>query len=194
MILPRLSSDFPDDRGDADDGFSARWLANSALDQDPSWIAGTVSQFAARRRVSAQSELFARGDPARFYYLLLSGELLLYLPAARSSAKRGKSAVRFVATDELLIASLDGQHMADCTATRDSIVLCIDRCRLERSAFLDSVLWRLICRVHAYEIEWLLQSTFPDDVTARHDRLEQPEIEFVAELPSRGRRNEGTAS
>ncbi len=170
---------------------SSVWSAES--EQDTSWLVTALGPFATRRQLAARSDLFAIGDPAPCYYLLLSGELLMHRPRRPSMAGRAKAAVRLVYPDELFIFDGGGTRLANGSAISDCILLRIDRRRMERLAVLDPVLRGVLHRLHANEIEWFLQSIGAGDGRARHDRRDQPETEFVAD-PASGQWQQSTAS
>ena len=167
------------------------WSAES--ERDSSWLVTALGPVATGRQVAARSELFAIGDPAPCFYLLLSGELLIHRRRTPSMAGRAKAAIRLVSPDELFIFDCDGKHLADCSAISDCILLRIDRRRMERLAALDPVLRGVLHRLHANEIEWFLQTLGAYDGRAQHDQPDQSETEFVAD-PTSGQWQQSTAS
>ncbi len=81
----------------------------------------------------------------------------------------------------MLIYDCAGTHVAGCHATRASIVLAVDRRRLELAAMLDPVLAGVLRSVHAGELGMILRSlgvdapTSPahhrgDELSARRER------------------------
>ena len=165
-------------------GGRARRVWSAEPERDTNWLVAALGAVATRRQVSARSELFAIGDPAPSFYLLLSGELLIHRRRTPSMVGRGKTAIRLVFPDELFIFDCDGKHLADCSAISDCILLRIDRRRMERLAALDRVLRGVLHRLHANEIEWFLQSMGAYDGKPQHDQLDRPETKSVADPTS----------
>ena len=125
-----------------------------------------IQRSAVRRTVHAQHELFADGDPARWYYLVDDGRLL-----ASRRRKAGKLAIRFLTSDDLFILDCNGTHAASCHAVVDSVVLVIERGRLDRLSRRDPALARVLANAHANDLEMILETLSPGPATAD---LEQP--------------------
>lgn len=176
-----------------EDGLAGR-LVKPKPEQRTNFLTNALGGIAARRRIPAHSELFAAGDEACSYYVLLSGAMLVHRPGTPSLAGRGKAAIRFLSTDEPFIFDCDGRHVAHCVAVSGCDLLRIDRRRLERLAVTDLVLRGILNRVHANEIQWFLQAPSPYEGVAQDDQPDPNEMEFVTDLPARRRQHEGTAS
>ncbi len=126
--------------------------------QDRSWMSSVLGSFARRRSISARSGLFSEEDPAPYYYFVQTGEFLVHRRIERLRMGRPKAAVRLVSEDDLFIFDCDGVHVANCDAVVESVVLCIERQRLEQLAALDPVLRRMLTAVHETELRFILRA------------------------------------
>ncbi len=145
------------------------------------WLGLLLAPFGVKRRIGAQTCLFSVGDKATNYYLVESGQLLLH-----RHPRHGDPAIRLAEHGALLIFDCDGSHVADCHATRDSVVLAIDRLRFETQAELDTALKGVLNRVHADELGMILESL---GVECPRQPIEARAVpaSFPARLMSRGR-------
>jgi CRP-like cAMP-binding protein len=125
---------------------------------------------AVRLRLAPQAALFQVGEAANRYYIVEWGSLLVH-----RRPFRGRPAVTFAKPGSLLIYDCAGTHVADCHATRASIVLAIDRRRLELSAMLDPVIAGALRSVHANELGMILRS-LGVQVPARQERHRADEL------------------
>ncbi len=138
---------------------------------DTNWLFSALAPLATRRNVAARRALFAAGNPALGFYLVVSGKLMVHRRIAGATSGQPRTVVRSAERGDLLIYDCDGTHVADCDALEDSVVLWIDRRRFERQAALDPVLQRAGNAVHASELEWILHSLGPGRGCARHEKL-----------------------
>ncbi|MDX2156176.1 MAG: cyclic nucleotide-binding domain-containing protein [Hyphomicrobiaceae bacterium] len=116
------------------------------------WLVGRLYPMSVRRHLAARMSLFEPGDPARHYYLVESGKLLIHC------ACPGRKSAEHIARDgALLIYDCDGTHVVSCQAVDATTVLAISRDRLERAAQRDALLAGTIRSVHASEIEMILK-------------------------------------
>lgn len=108
-------------------------------------LGDAVERMSVPRRLARGMRLFARGDLASNYYLVESGALLV--------GSRGfVGPVRRLEPGELFIYECNHAHVANCEATVDSIVHCIDRGRLERLAVRTPELKGALHLVHSTEL------------------------------------------
>ena len=118
------------------------------------WLMKLGAPTVGRRVVATQRALFDAGDTANFYYLVVSGELLVH----RRQRPRSKPGIRFMRRGDLLIYDCDGRHAASCHATIDSVVMPIERRWLNNVAGCNTALAGLLRSVHAAELELILGS------------------------------------
>lgn len=130
--------------------------------RDLGWMFPAMAQLAHRQFVPAETVLFSEGDAARHYSLVVSGEFL----AVRGRLP-SRPIVRFLRSGDLVLGDCDGRHIASCYAVSDSIVLRIERQRLDQLSALDPALTRILRSVHAADLEMLLQSPGNPDLRRR---------------------------
>ena len=135
---------------------------------DNSWLLHALAPFATRRAIAAQTELFANGEPARSYYLVLSGKLIVHRKLVYTTATGSRSVVRLVTPGDLFIFDTDGVHVANCDAIADSLLLRVDRRSFELQATLDPLLMGVRNAVHAGELEFILQGLGGQSGSSRH--------------------------
>lgn len=122
------------------------------------WLEQALMQYASRRAVAARTELFSRGDQAKAYFLVVSGELLV---CSRRVGTR--TVIRLLQAGDLFIHECDGVHAAECSAVRDSSVLRIDRRRFDSLCRIDPWLRDIRTALHSTELEFLLAGPGPID-------------------------------
>jgi len=159
---PRLAADQDDQPA------AACWETDGANDAD--LVMGAIGAITRRCGIAARCPLFMVGDPAPDYYLVQSGGFIVRRALARSGPRDARTAVRFVAPNELFIFDRAGAHVADCDAMVDSVVLRIDRQRFKQQAMLDPALGALRSAVHADELGWFLQTPVPGQRNGEEDQ------------------------
>jgi len=133
---------------------SSKTISNERRD----WMTELLSPIGVRRRIAAQSSLFNAGDRATHYFLVESGQLVVH-----RHPRATKPSVRLAEEGDLLVYDCDGVHAADCHSTQATIVIAIDRRRLELRAILDPALKGILHRVHAGELSMILESLGIDE-------------------------------
>lgn len=126
------------------------------------WHARLLSALAVRRNLGTGENLFALGDPARRYFLVETGCLVLH-----RRSRWGGRIHRFAGAGDLIIFDCGGDHVATCTALDDCRVLSIERQRLELFGRQDPGIARLLRETHARELAMLLESLGAEQALSR---------------------------
>lgn len=108
-------------------------------------IGDAVERMSVARRLTRGMRLFARGDLASNYYLVERGALLV-------GGRICVGPIRHLEPGDLFIYDCDHTHVANCEASVDSVVHCIDRERLERLALRTPELKGALHLVHSTEL------------------------------------------
>jgi CRP-like cAMP-binding protein len=139
------------------------WRLTEPANDEQDWLLDALAPLSVRLRLAPEAQLFAVGDPARRYYLVESGKLLVHRHGTHL-----RRVVRMACDGDLLIYGCGGVHAASCHAVEPSMVLAIERLRMERAAGQDSLLAGVLRRMHAGELTLLLRSPgatpLPSDV------------------------------
>ncbi|MDX2155698.1 MAG: hypothetical protein SFW09_04225 [Hyphomicrobiaceae bacterium] len=138
-----------------------------------------------RRRLPAQSTLFEPGDAARRYYMVESGRLLV-----RGGTLGQPPAMTIACDGTLLIYDCGETHVVSCHVVTASVVLVVDRRRLERAAETDAALMGALRSAHAGELGMILKSLGITQVPYRSvrpgapsRRMRQPELRLISGRP-----------
>jgi len=138
--------------------------ADTAAKAIASLAASTGAQ---RLSIGPHLPLFADGDPASCYYLVLSGELLVH---RRRDGTR--PSVRFIGPGDLVMLASAGRREADCHAITAASAVALDCSTLETLAASNAAVRQHLDRVGAEERMLILA-----DHRVPRDRLQEPDAQ-----------------
>ena len=157
MANHQMRSAVSPSKDEALDSLFARRFEFDEASQD--WLIDLIEPFASRCVVPAQCSLFAAGDVVQGYFAVLSGELLVH----RRQSSKHKPTIRIMTRGDLFIYDAADRHSADCDAVTGSVVLRIERQRLDELAGFNPDLADVLRVVHASELAMLLDSLAAQD-------------------------------
>ena len=73
-----------------------------------------------KRQLGPQQRLFAQGDPASSYYVIVSGDLIVH------TRRRGRPSIRFIGAGDLIMFDNDGLREAHCDTVSAASVIWLD--------------------------------------------------------------------
>lgn len=134
-------------------------------------VAEVVSRLGRRRAISAGARVVEAGSEARFYHIVESGALAVLDPLGGPERPIG-----YLAAGDMFSLDCGTQVALTCVAIFPSVVIALERRRLEAAAREVPALADLIRDTHALELSRILECT----QSRRRARTAQPHVWEVA--------------
>jgi CRP-like cAMP-binding protein len=133
----------------------ASWVqSDQALDR-PDDLPPQLLAIAKRQSMTAHSLLFADGDPAKDFFFVAAGQLLVHRHCV---APKARAIIQSLTVGDLFVFNCEGHHVGNCIALVDSLLLRISCRDLEALAAQDETVNSMLKAVHANELTFVLRS------------------------------------